>query len=144
MVSQVKYIRISILKSGIKDSLRIMLVKRKIRKILSKSLIPYFLNSFNKDKEILVKRSALYHYIARLDDGMANANGWLKMMVQIMVVSNTLLRNQSTFQKGQSDSLPFPLVAGRSNGCFNMVQQPWFLVSQTYLPMLCTTTYLTR
>ena len=34
-----------------------MLVKRKIRKILSKSLIPYFLNSLNKDKEILVKRS---------------------------------------------------------------------------------------
>ena len=57
MVSQVKYIRIRILKSGIKDSLRIMLVKRKIRKILSKSLIPYFLNSLNKDKEILVKRS---------------------------------------------------------------------------------------
>ena len=34
-----------------------MLVKRKIRKILSKSLIPYFPNSLNKDKEILVKRS---------------------------------------------------------------------------------------
>ena len=34
-----------------------MLVKRQIRKILSKSLIPYFLNSLNKDKEILVKRS---------------------------------------------------------------------------------------
>ena len=34
-----------------------MLVKRKIRKILNKSLIPYFLNSLNKDKEILVKRS---------------------------------------------------------------------------------------
>ena len=29
----------------------------------------------------------------------------------MMVVSNTLLRNQSTSQKGQS--LPFPLVAGR-------------------------------
>ena len=52
-----KYIRIRILKSGNKDSLRIMLVKRKIRKTLSKSLIPYFLNSSNKDKEILVKRS---------------------------------------------------------------------------------------
>ena len=49
----------------------------------------------------------------------------------MMVVSNTLLRNQSTSQKGQS--LPFPLVAGRSNGCFDMVQQPWFLVSQTYV-----------
>ena len=57
VVSQVKYIRIRILKSGIKDSLRIMLVKRKIRKILSKSLISYFLNSLNEDKEILVKRS---------------------------------------------------------------------------------------
>ena len=34
-----------------------MLVKRKIRKILSKSLIPYQPNSLNKDKEILVKRS---------------------------------------------------------------------------------------
>ena len=39
-----------------------------------------------------------------------------------MVVSNTLLRKQSTSQKGQS--LPFTLVAGRSNGCFFMVQQP--------------------
>ena len=60
----------------------------------------------------------------------------------MMVVSNTLLRKQSTSQKGQS--LPFPLVAGRSNGCFYMVQQPWFLVSRLYLPMLCTITYLTR
>ena len=59
-----------------------------------------------------------------------------------MVVSNTLLRKQSTSQKGQS--LPFPLVASLPNGCFYMVQQPWFLVSWTYLPMLCTITYLTR
>ena len=40
----------------------------------------------------------------------------------MMMVSHTLLRNQSTFQKGQS--LPFPLVAGRSNGCFYMVHLP--------------------
>ena len=32
-------------------------MKRKSRKILSKSLIPYFLNTLNKDEEILVKRS---------------------------------------------------------------------------------------
>ena len=48
-----------------------------------------------------------------------------------MVVSNTLLRNQSTSQNGQS--LTYLLVAGRSNGCFYMVQQPWFLVPRTYV-----------
>ena len=51
-----------------------------------------------------------------------------------MVVSNTLLRKQSTSQKCQS--LPFHLVTGRSNG--------WFLVSRTYLPMFCTIIYPTR
>ena len=50
----------------------------------------------------------------------------------MMVVSKTLLRKQSTSQKGQS--LLFTLVAGRSNGCSYMVQQPWFLVSRTYIP----------
>ena len=69
-------------------------------------------------------------------------NGWLaKYDGCMMVVSNTLLGNQNTSQKSQS--LPFPLVAGPSNGCFCMVQRPWFLVSRT-LPMLCTITYLTR
>ena len=74
--------------------------------------------------------------IASLGDGTADADGWLKMTV------HTLLRKQSTSQKGQS--LPFPLVASRSNGCFYMVQQTWFLVSWTYLSILCTITYLTR
>ena len=55
-----------------------------------------------------------------------------------MEVSNKLLRKQSTSHKGQS--LPFTLVTGRSNGCFFMDQQPWFIVSRTYLPI----TYLTR
>ena len=69
--------------------------------------------------------------------------GWLaKDDGSMMVVSNTLLRNQSTSQKGQS--LPFPLLAGRSNGCFYMVRQPWFLVSGLTLPMLCTIAYLIR
>ena len=64
-------------------------------------------------------QSALYHYIAGLGDGTADAANYDGSM---MVVSNTLLRKQSTPQKGQS--LPFPLVTGRSNGCFYMVQQP--------------------
>ena len=49
----------------------------------------------------------------------------------MMVVSNKLLKNQSTSQKGQS--LPFPLVAGRSSGCFYMAQKSWFLVTRTYV-----------
>ena len=39
-----------------------MVVKRKIRKIPSKSLIPYFLNSLNNNMEILVKRSPKQTY----------------------------------------------------------------------------------
>ena len=65
-----------------------------------------------------LKQWALYHYIASLGDGTADADGWLKMTV----VSNTLLRGQSTSQKGQS--LPFLLVAGRSNGCLYIWVKP--------------------
>ena len=61
----------------------------------------------------------------------------------MMVVSNTLLRKQSTSQKGQS--LPFTLVAGRPNGCFFMVQQPCpGSLSPGLLANACTITYLTR
>ena len=64
-----------------------------------------------QEAESGLKQWALYHYIANLGDGTADG--------LMMVVSNTLLRKQSTSQKGQS--VPFPLVAGRSNGCFYMV-----------------------
>ena len=95
-----------------------------------------------QESESGLKQGALYHYIASLGD-RHSGHGWLaKDDGSMMMVSNTLLRNQSISQKGQS--LPFPLVAGWSNGCFFMVQQPWFLVSRTYLPMICTITYHTR
>ena len=62
----------------------------------------------------------------------------------MMVVLYTMLRNQSPSQKGQS--LPFPLVAGRSNGCLFMVQQPGFTLVLLDLRCQCFVqiTYLTR
>ena len=88
------------------------------------------------------KKWAFYHYIARLGDGTADADGWLKMTIQWWWFQTHCSEKQNTSQKGQS--LPFPLVAGRTNRFFYMVQQPWFLVFRTNLSMLCTTTYLTR
>ena len=58
----------------------------------------------------------------------------------IMVVSNTLLRKQSTSQKGRSLPLLWWLV-----GCFFMVQQPCpGSLSPGLLVNACTITYLTR
>ena len=66
-----------------------------------------------------LKQWALSHYIASLG-WWHGGRGWLaKDDGSMMVVSITLLKNQSTSQKGLS--LRFPLVAGRSNGCFCMV-----------------------
>ena len=53
-----------------------------------------------------------------MGDATVNTDSYLKLAKDdgsMMVVSYTMLRNQSTSQRGQSLSLP--VVAGRSNGC---------------------------
>ena len=60
-----------------------------------------------------------------MGDVTVNTDGYLKLAEDdgsMMVVSYTMLRNQSTSQRGQSVSLP--VVAGRSNGCSEWFRSP--------------------
>ena len=97
-----------------------------------------------QEAESGVKQWALYHYIASLGDGTVDADGWLTMMVQWFQWFQTHCSESRARLKRVSSCPKFPLVAGRSNGRFFMVQQLWFLVSWTYFSMLSTITYLTR
>ena len=77
-----------------------------------------------------------------MGDGTADTDGWLTMTVHDGGFKHTAQKAEH-ISKGQS--LPFTLVAGRSNGCFSMVQQPCpGSLSPGLLANACTITYLTR
>ena len=77
-----------------------------------------------------------------MGDGTADTDGWLTMTVHDGGFKHTAQKAEH-IAKGQS--LPFILVAGRSHGCFSMVQQPCpGSLSPGLLANACTITYLTR
>ena len=89
-----------------------------------------------------LKQWALYHYIASLGDGTADTDGWLTMTVHDGGFKHTA---QKAEHISKGSVLALTLVAGRSNGCFFMVQQPCpGSLSTGLLANACTITYLTR
>ena len=95
-----------------------------------------------KETDSGLKQWALYHYIASLGDGTANTDGWLKMTVHDGGFKHTA---QIAEHISKGSVLALTLVAGRSNGCFFMVQQPCpGSLSPGLLANACTITYLTR
>ena len=75
--------------------------------------------------DVVLSLSCLIQYIY-FSDGTADTDGWLTMTVHDGGFKHTA---QKAEYISKCQSLPFLLVAGRSVGCFYMVQQPWFLVS---------------
>ena len=80
--------------------------------------------------------------VASLGDGTADTDGWLTMTVHNGGFKHTA---QKAEHISKGSVLALTLVAGRSNGCFFMVQQPCpGSLSPGLLAKACTITYLTR
>ena len=79
--------------------------------------------------------------IASLGDGTADTDGWLTMTVHDGGFKHTAQKAEHL----KGSVLALTLVAGRSNGCIFMVQQPCpGSLSPGLLANACTITYLTR
>ena len=77
-----------------------------------------------------------------MGDGTADTDGWLTMTVHDGGFKHTA---QKAEHISKGSVLALTLVAGRSNGCFFMVQQPCpGSLSPGLLANACTITYLTR
>ena len=75
---------------------------------------------------------ALYHYITSLGDGTADADGWLKMTVQWWWFQTHCSGIRAHLKRVSPCTFLWWLVAQTAVSVWFM-QQPWFLVSRTYV-----------